>query len=541
MSIFTNMNHFKYFFLLIAIATSTCCFAANENQLKGFDKIGYTNRLIQAFYLDSIDSDKIAEEAIVAMLKSLDPHSLYSNAEETKELLTPLEGNFSGIGIQFNMLNDTLVVIQTTSGGPSEKVGILPGDKILKADTTLISGASKKNSEIMKVLRGPKGTRVDVTVKRRNVEEPILFRITRDDIPVNSVDAYYMVTGDIGYIRLSRFAETSFNEVDKALSELKKQGMKRLIFDLEDNGGGILGAAAEIAELFLNKNELITYTESPKLGTATYEARLNGKYANIPVVVMVNQYSASASEILAGALQDHDRAVIVGRRTFGKGLVQRPFPFPDGSMIRLTVARYHTPSGRVIQKPYELGKADDYAADLKDRYDHGEFYSADSIAFPDSLKYTTLKRHRIVFGGGGIMPDKFVPLDTTLYTDYYRDLMAKGVFNSFCLSYTNDNRDELKKNYDNSRKFIENFFVDDSILNAFVAQGEKDGVPLNEEEYARSRNLITAIIKGIIGRDLFDTSTYFQIVNPLLNPIFNEAVDIISSPKRYNEYLNPPI
>lgn len=336
-------------------------------------------------------------------------------------------------------------MIQTTSGGPSEKVGILPGDKILSADTTMISGVKRPRNEIMKALRGPKGTRVDVKVARRNVEEPIVFRITRDDIPVNSVDAAYMASPGTGYIRLSRFAETSYDEVLEALKGLEKQGMKRLIFDLEDNGGGILGAAAEIAELFLDKNDLITYTESPKLGTTPYVSRQKGRYAALPVAVTVNQYSASASEILSGALQDHDRAVVVGRRTFGKGLVQRPFPFPDGSMIRLTVARYHTPSGRVIQKPYERGKAEDYAADIKARYDNGEFYSADSISFPDSLKYTTLHRHRTVYGGGGIMPDKFVALDTALYTPYYRDLMAKGVFNTFCLGYTNDHRKELQK------------------------------------------------------------------------------------------------
>lgn len=528
----------KYLLLLPAALLCLIDAAAKNEPIKGFDKIGYTSRIIESFYLDSIDNDKLAEEAIVAMLKTLDPHSLYSNPEETKELVTPLEGNFSGIGIQFNMLNDTLIVIQTTSGGPSEKVGILPGDKILSADTTMISGVKRPRNEIMKSLRGPKGTRVDVKVARRNVEEPIVFRITRDDIPVNSVDAAYMASPGTGYIRLSRFAETSYDEVLEALKGLEKQGMKRLIFDLEDNGGGILGAAAEIAELFLDKNDLITYTESPKLGTTPYVSRQKGRYAALPVAVTVNQYSASASEILSGALQDHDRAVVVGRRTFGKGLVQRPFPFPDGSMIRLTVARYHTPSGRVIQKPYERGKAEDYAADIKARYDNGEFYSADSISFPDSLKYTTLHRHRTVYGGGGIMPDKFVALDTALYTPYYRDLMAKGVFNTFCLGYTNDHRKELQKKYDTQDKFIRNFDVDDKMMSEFVTQGEKDGVPVNDEELTRSRNLIAAIIKGIIGRDLFDTSTYFRIVNPLLNPIYREALEIINSPEEYEKYLN---
>ncbi|MDE6199032.1 MAG: S41 family peptidase [Muribaculaceae bacterium] len=531
------MKYVRYFLLLPVLMLCICAGAAKNEPIKGFDKIGYTNRIIETFYLDSVDNDKLAEEAIVAMLKTLDPHSLYSNPEETKELVTPLEGNFSGIGIQFNMLNDTLIVIQTTSGGPSEKVGLLPGDKILSADTTVISGVKRPRSEIMKALRGPKGTRVDVKVARRNVEEPIVFRITRDDIPVNSVDAAYMAAPGIGYIRLSRFAENSFDEVAAALKKLEKQGMKSLIFDLEDNGGGILGTAVQIAELFLDKDCLVTYTESPKLGTSPYITRSKGRYADMPLTVMVNQYSASASEILSGALQDHDRAVVVGRRTFGKGLVQRPFPFPDGSMIRLTVARYHTPSGRVIQKPYEPGKAEDYAADIKARYDNGEFYSADSISFPDSLKYTTLKRHRTVYGGGGIMPDRFVAIDTTLYTPYYRDLMAKGVFNTFCLGYTNDNRKELVKKYDNEEKFVTLFNVSDDIMQAFVNQGEKDGVPVNDEELERSRPLIAAIIKGIIGRDLFDTSTYFRIVNPLLNPIYKEALDIIGNRDVYEGML----
>lgn len=533
-----NFNH-----LIIAaaltVAAATAANAAGKNAgIPNFNKIGYTTKIIESFYLDSIDSGKMEEEAIIAMLKTLDPHSQYSDPEETKELVTPLEGNFSGIGIQFNMLNDTLIVIQTTSGGPSEKVGILPGDKILSADTTAISGVKRPRSEIMKALRGPKGTKVDIKVARRNEREPLTFRITRDDIPVNSVDAYYMAAPEVGYIRLSRFSETSFDEVEQALKALDKQGMKRLIFDLEDNGGGILGAAVEIAELFLDKGDLITYTESPKLGTTPYVARSKGRYANLPLVVTVNQYSASASEILSGAIQDHDRGVVVGRRTFGKGLVQRPFPFPDGSMIRLTVARYHTPSGRVIQKPYELGKTDDYVADMKTRYDNGEFYSADNISFPDSLKYTTLRHHRTVYGGGGIMPDKFVPVDTTLYTTYYRDLMAKGVFNTFCLGYTNEHRDELKNEYSTPEKFINVFNVGDDLMQAFISRGEKDGVPVNDNELERSHPLIAAIIKGIIGRDLFDTSTYFRIVNPLLNPIYSKALDIINSPDLYNSYLS---
>ena len=339
------------------------------------------------------------------MLKTLDPHSSYSDPEETKELTTPLEGNFSGIGIQFNMLNDTLFVIQTTSGGPSEKVGILPGDRILSAGDSIISGVKSPNSRILKILRGPKGSRVDLKVLRKGVKEPIDFSITRDDIPIYSIDAAYMADPQTGYIRISRFAEETDAEFRKAVKKLRSQGMKQLIIDLEDNGGGYLNAAHQLASHFLKKGDLVVYTDAPKMGKMVYGVEQPGDLQTEKVVVLANQYSASASEILSGALQDNDRGLIVGRRTFGKGLVQRPFPFPDGSMIRLTVSKYYTPAGRSIQKPYAAGDEESYRKDIIHRYEAGEFSSEDSIHLPDSLRFETLHNHRPVYGGGGIMPE----------------------------------------------------------------------------------------------------------------------------------------
>ena len=408
--------------------------AAPRNEAGGFvlspdRKLLMAEQLIERFYVDTVNANKMVEEAIVAMLKTLDPHSTYSDPDETKELTTPLEGIFSGIGVQFNMLSDTLFVIQTTAGGPSEKVGILPGDRIVQAGDSVIAGRKLPNSRIIKILRGPKGSEVTLKVLRKGSAEPILFNVTRDDIPIYSVDAAYMATPTTAYIRISRFAEATDKEFAQSVEKLKKEGMTDLIVDLEDNTGGYLQAALNLASHFLDKGDLVVYTESPKIPGAEFRVDKRGDLRDGKVVVMVNQYSASASEILAGALQDNDRGLIVGRRTFGKGLVQRPFPFPDGSMIRLTTAKYHTPTGRCIQKPYTSGDDQHYRKDILHRYEAGEFSSTDSIHMPDSLRFETLKNHRPVYGGGGIMPDVFVPIDTTAFTTYYRDLVAKGIIN----------------------------------------------------------------------------------------------------------------
>lgn len=503
------------------------------------NKIAQAEKIIEQCYVDTVNTDNLAEEAIKAMLATLDPHSTYSDPEETKELTTPLDGNFSGIGIQFNMLNDTLYVIQTTSGGPSEKVGILPGDRLIQAGDSILSGVKRPNSSIIKLLRGPKGTAVNLKVLRKGVAQPIDFLVVRDDIPVYSIDAAYMADPTTGYIRLSRFAESTPGEISQAMAKLRRQGMKNLVLDLQDNGGGLLGSAIDLGARFLNRDDMVVYTMSPSMGQHFYVTERDGEFKDGRVVVLVNQYSASASEITAGAIQDHDRGVVVGRRTFGKGLVQRPFPFPDGSMIRLTVAKYHTPSGRCIQKPYERGKSDEYRKDILHRYEAGEFTSADSIHFSDSEKYATLRTGRTVYGGGGVMPDIFVPVDTTGYSDYYRDLTAKGILNRLAISYVDDNRKELKKLYPTEQSFLDGFKVTPEMIDDLVRLGETDSIKPVPEQLEVSRATIEAILKGIIGRDLFETQTYFKVVNPVLNPVYLRGLEIINDPEEYYRLLNP--
>jgi carboxyl-terminal processing protease len=501
------------------------------------NKIAQAEKYIEACYVDTVNPDKLAEEAIKAMLATLDPHSTYSDPEETKELTTPLDGSFSGIGIQFNMLNDTLYVIQTTSGGPSEKVGILPGDRLIQANDSLISGVKRPNSSVIKLLRGPKGTPVRLKILRKGVAEPINFLVIRDDIPVYSVDAAYMADATTGYIRLSRFAESTPDEISEAMYKLRKQGMKNLVLDLQDNGGGLLGSAIDLAARFLSRGDLVVYTKSPSMGEHFYATDRNGEFVDGRLVVLVNQYSASASEITAGAIQDNDRGVIVGRRTFGKGLVQRPFPFPDGSMIRLTVSKYYTPSGRCIQKPYERGNSDEYRKDMLHRYESGEFTSADSIHFSDSEKFATLRTARTVYGGGGIMPDIFVPVDTTGYSDYYRDLTAKGILNRYSITYVDTNRKQLQKTYPNEESFLANFNVSQDMIDKIVEMGEADSIAANPEQMAVSRTIIDAVVKGLIGRDLFETQTYFKVVNPVLNPIYIRGIEVANDPEDYARRL----
>lgn len=492
-------------------------------------KIALAESAIAQLYVDTIDETKLVEDAIKGMLEGLDPHSSYTSPEETKELNEPLQGNFSGIGITFNMNQDTLYVIQTVSGGPSEKVGILAGDRIISVNDTSIAGQKMKNSDIMKRLRGPKGTKVDVTVLRGKEEIP--FRITRDDIPIYSVDAAYMVDDSTGYIRLNKFAAETPEEMRKALADLKKKGMENLILDLTDNGGGYLQAAVEMLGEFLEPGSLAVYTEglnSPRNDNFTHPHGKKPLFADGRLVVMLNQYSASASEITAGAVQDWDRGLVVGRRSFGKGLVQRPIPFPDGSMIRLTVAHYYTPTGRDIQKPYTKGDTKSYNHDIADRFENGELMHADSLKYNDSLKVKTIRLKRDIYGGGGIYPDSFVALDTMENTKYYRNIMAKGLLNRYVISYVDAHRKELQKKYRTADDYVENFEVTPEMLEALKAMGDADGVEFNEEEYQRSEPLFKMIIKALIGRDVYDNATYFKVYNRH-DPVFKEAVRLIGS------------
>lgn len=501
-------------------------------------KLLMVENIVNNLYVDNVDEEKIVENAVRGILENLDPHSSYSTKEETTSSQETMQGSFSGIGIQFNMQKDTLYVVQTIAGGPSEKVGILPGDRFIAVDDSIIAGRKLKNTDIMKRLRGPKGTKVNIKVKRGSNAELLEFRITRDDIPLNSIDAVYMADGKTGYIRLSRFAATSYKEFKDAITKLKKQGMQQLILDLTDNGGGYMQIAAQIANEMLNRGNLIVYTQGRKSPRQNLNADGSGTFRTQKVVVMINQFSASASEILSGAVQDWDRGVVVGRRSFGKGLVQREFMLPDSSSFRLTIARYYTPSGRNIQKPYVKGDRDDYDKDIIDRYNHGELQSADSIHFADSLKYTTLRLLRTVYGGGGIMPDVFVPLDTTQYTDYHRRLVAKGIIPQFALRYVDKNRADLKAQYPDAQKFIKEFAVTDEMLNNLVDAGKAEKVDFDKSQFAKSKEMLRTFVKAAIANDLFSTGAYFQIVNEQ-NDIYKEALSIINDDARYRKIISP--
>lgn len=526
-----------YITAAIAIVSGVCAAMAQAPmKMPAHQKIAYVERAIEELYVDTVNTGHLADEAIIAMLRSLDPHSTYTDAEATRALTEPLDGNFSGIGIQFNMLDDTIRVIQTVAGGPSEAVGILPGDRIMRADTTRLSGVKMPQATAMKHLRGPKGSEVTIEVMRRGEPEPLRFLIVRDDIPTNSIDAYYMLTPDAGYIKLTLFGQSTVQEMADAIRALRKQGMKHLVIDLEDNSGGYLGAAVGTASLFLPKGSPVVATEGRAAPRTTYEADGSVLMPDGRLVVAVNQFSASAAEILAGALQDNDRAVIVGRRTFGKGLVQRPIPFPDGSMVRLTTQRYYTPSGRSIQKPYSMGDEDAYNDDMNRRYQAGEFSSADSIHFPDSLRRTTLRLERPVYGGGGIMPDHFVGIDTTYYSAYYRNLVSRAVLNRYVNSYADNHRPELKSTYTEEKQFIDGFEVTDAMLGEIDSLARTLGVRPDSAGMAVSAPAIKLVVKGLLGRDLFEQGAYYRSAGSL-NPIYSRAVEIIADRARYEAIL----
>lgn len=536
------MKKMKYLAAAVICAAATFGISAQYSRSNSASrqqqKLLMVENIVNNLYVDNVDEEKIVENAVRGILENLDPHSSYSTKEETTSSQETMQGSFSGIGIQFNMQKDTLYVVQTIAGGPSEKVGILPGDRFIAVDDSIIAGRKLKNTDIMKRLRGPKGTKVNIKVKRGSNAELLEFRITRDDIPLNSIDAVYMADGKTGYIRLSRFAATSYKEFKDAITKLKKQGMQQLILDLTDNGGGYMQIAAQIANEMLNRGNLIVYTQGRKSPRQNLNADGSGTFRTQKVVVMINQFSASASEILSGAVQDWDRGVVVGRRSFGKGLVQREFLLPDSSSFRLTIARYYTPSGRNIQKPYVKGDREDYDKDIIDRYNHGELQSADSIHFADSLKHTTLRLHRTVYGGGGIMPDVFVPLDTTQYTDYHRRLVAKGIIPQFALRYVDKNRADLKALYPDAQKFIKEFTVTDEMLNNLVDAGKAEKVDFDKSQFAKSKEMLRTFVKATIANDLFSTGAYFQIVNEQ-NDIYKEALSIINDDARYRKIISP--
>ena len=492
-------------------------------------KLQIAELAISNLYVDNVDEGKLVEDAIRGMLEKLDPHSSYSTPKEVKALNEPLSGSFEGIGVQFNMVEDTLLVIQPVTGGPSEKVGIVAGDRIVSVNDTAIAGVKMSKEDIMRRLRGPKGTKVMLGIVRRGIKDTLSFKVVRDKIPVKSIDAVYMIRPEVGYVRIGNFGATTHDEFCEALEKLTKQGMRNLILDLQGNGGGYLQAAVNIANEFLQKGDLIVYTEGRRMQRNEYKAKGNGKFLDGKIVVLIDEYSASAAEIVTGAIQDQDRGMVVGRRSFGKGLVQRPIDLPDGSMIRLTVSHYYTPAGRCIQKPYTKGDSKDYAMDVMNRLKHGELMSADSIHFADSLKCYTLREHRPVYGGGGIMPDYFVPLDTLAYTKFHRELSAKSYIINANLKYVDANRKALRKRWTSFDEFRRNFVFPKEEIDKMIADAAKDKVlPKDNAELEKTLPKLSMQLKALVARDLWDMSEYFAIINEE-SEIVRKAVEIIGN------------
>lgn len=533
------MQQYRYFptflaSLLLLLASTSWSFAQSRQNESDIDvtqirKLQMAQLAVTQLYVDSVNQKKLVEDAIKGMLDKLDPHSSYSNPEETKKMNEPLEGNFEGIGVQFNILTDTLVVVQTIKKGPSEKVGILNGDRIVSVDGRAIAGVKMPQDSIVKLLRGPKGTKVRLGVVRRGAAGVLYFVVTRDKIPMNTVEATYMIAPEVGYIRFDRFGATTGDEVEKALQTLKKQGMKDLILDLQSNGGGYLGAAVDVASQFLRPGSLVVYTQGRNQPKQVLKAEGGGLFRQGRVVVLVDEFSASAAEIVTGALQDHDRALVVGRRTFGKGLVQRPIDLPDGSMIRLTTSHYYTPSGRCIQKPYEKGKKEEYAQDLEQRYTHGELLHKDSIRLDSSQVYHTLIDKRIVYGGGGVMPDVFVPIDTAQITKFHIALRRNDLINEATLRYIDNHRKALRQQYKTFDLFERDFIVPMSLIDEIVAAAKaKKITPKDDKELAETTEDLRFSLKSIFINGLFESSDFYQFVNQK-NNIVQEALKQLKS------------
>ncbi len=518
---------FIFLFLLPSVVLS------GQRTDSGLDNIQIAWQLITNFYVDTIDNDELAREAIEAMLRKLDPHSVYIPAEEVSAMNEPLDGNFEGVGIEFVIMDDTLTVVSAITGGPSQKVGLRAGDRIIAVDGKSITSIGLKNSDVFKLLRGKKGSVVELMVKRKGIDNQIPFRITRDKIPIYSLVAAYMATPETGYIKISRFAATTHNEFVDAVKRLDSEGMKNMILDLRGNGGGYLKAALDIADEFLGDNKLMLYTEGNSVSRRNHFSTRNGLWQKGDLVILLDEGSASASEIVAGAIQDWDRGVVVGRRSFGKGLVQRPFSMPDGSEIRLTIANYFTPSGRSIQKPYGKGISE-YRSEIGTRLAKGELTSRDSIHLEDAAYYETLVKKRAVYGGGGIIPDVFVPIDTTSYSEYFRRLSATGALNQSVIQYLDLHRDDLKRTFTDFEEFKSAFFVDEQLIEMLVDEGVGLGVEPVPAELELSSEMINNHLKALIAKDLWDMSAYYEIINPTLS-VYNKAIELLEKRDLFSE------
>jgi len=512
-----NIKYSVYIPVLLAIALIAGILIGNKlnrNAGSGFQVASKMNKLdaivnlIQNAYVDSISTDSLIEKTIPQLLKNLDPHTTYIPAKEMVGVEEEMRGNFGGIGVQFSIQNDTVMVVDVISGGPSSKLGIIPGDRIVTVNDTLIVGKEVKNEKVLSKLRGEKGTKVNVGIKRKGFKDLIAFTITRGEIPIYSVDVSYMIDENTGYIKVSRFGEQTYEEFMQGMKELSQQGMKNIIVDLRGNPGGYLTAVIKMVNEFLEKGKLIVYTQGNSQPRKTSQADSRGIYRDKGITVLIDDFSASASEIFAGAIQDNDRGWIVGRRSFGKGLVQEQIPFNDGSAVRLTVARYYTPSGRCIQKPYDKGN-DEYYKDIMQRAIHGEFQKADSIKYKDTVKYKT-PAGRIVHGGGGIMPDFFVPADTSGYSDYYAKITQKGLVYQYALDYADSHRKELAK-YKTADEFVQ-YLNKISILNQFVAFAEKKGVKANHNDLKTSAKVIENQVKAYVARNIIGEKGFYPII-----------------------------
>ncbi|MFO8235232.1 MAG: S41 family peptidase [Bacteroidales bacterium] len=534
-----KINKFLMSCIIILIGFSNVGYAQIFNE--DMYKFGKALHFIDNQYIDSVDRAELVEEALKKIVDDLDPHTVYLTKEEVQEMNESLEGNFEGIGIEFNIHNDTIYVISPISGGPSEKVGIQAGDRIVKINDENVAGIGISTNGVRDRLLGEKGSKVNVTIKRPGVDRLLEFTIVRDKIPIHSLDAAYLTNNRHGYVKLNRFAQTTHEEFTEAVEQLREKGAQSLILDLRGNGGGYLDQAIKLADEFLAKDKLIVYTEGRNVERENNHATQEGMFENENIVILIDEGSASASEIVSGAVQDWDRGIIIGRRSFGKGLVQRPVSLPDGSMIRLTIARYHTPTGRAIQKPYDDDKKE-YAKELLNRYNRGEMISADSINFPDSLQYRTKNTDRIVYGGGGIMPDIFMPLDTTRYSELFNDFVRQGILNAFVIDYIDQNRNKFKDNYPTFNEFKNDFNVDGDIMDELISFAEDEGIEIDGErkdELKESKNDLKLHIKALIARDMWDMSEYFQIVNKE-DMIFQKANEILNNWDQYeSEYLQP--
>ena len=537
------MKASKLFFLAVGCLIAMAATAQNQQtppqktQSKAqmnANKFGNILYLIDNFYVDTANIDKLVEEAIVAALKELDPHSAYIAKKDVEKANEKLVGSFEGIGVTYQLIRDTITVISPVAGGPSEKVGIMAGDQFIKIDGEDAFGKKIDSEYVQKRLRGKKGTKVIVSVKRGNDPELVDFEITRDKIPLNSINATYMLNKSIGYIKLDQFAQESANEFREAYAKLKAQKMKSLILDLRSNSGGYLNTAIELVDQFLEKDELIVFTEGIHSPRQEWRSTDDGVFTKGNLVVLIDEGSASASEILSGAIQDHDRGVVIGRRSFGKGLVQRPFNLVDGAQIRLTTSRYHTPSGRCIQRPYENG-VEDYAKEMSKRLEHGEYFHADSIHFPDSLKYKT-DGNRTVYGGGGIMPDIFIPADTSYNSKLYTNLVRKGVLNRFTTDYGLKHREEILEKYGDFEHFNKDFTVGNDLVENLKKAAEEAKVEWNDEQFAHSEAFLLLQIKAMIARNVWDSQQYYQVM-AAIDPGIQKALEVLGDKKQYKNIL----